>query len=414
MKILLVSQYFWPENFRINTVAKLLVHNGADVTVLTGCPNYPYGVAFSGYKNYKKLVEIHPDGFEIYRVPIILRGNSSSIRLIMNYFSFILSAILFAPTFLKNKKFDIVFVYGLSPIFQVLVGIFIKNLRKIPLVSWVQDLWPESVKLTNHIRNKFILDRISNFVSWIYKKNDLLLVQSKGFIKIVEEQAGIVPVIYFPTPGELISDSNLVKVYQKPDFFLYSGFNIVFAGNLGVVQSLNTILEAAELLKDDLSIRIIFVGSGSQSHWLSNAVKYRNLGNVVLAGPYPSEQMPQIFNSASALLVSLISDPILNLTIPAKIQSYLAAGKPILASLDGEGAKIIIEAKAGLVCQSENSKALAESIIILKKMSNYQLEIMGNSGREYFEANFNPNKLVAKLLDILNQLVIDFSSKNEK
>ena len=407
MKLLIISQYYWPENFRINDIVKLLVNEGIEVTVLTGCPNYPSGLAFEGYSNYRKITEIHSDGYFIYRVPIILRGNSSSIRLFLNYISFILSGIIFSNSFLKDKKYDLVFVYGLSPLFQVIIGIYIKYIKKIPLITWIQDLWPDSLRLTGRIKNRYVLNFISLLVSWVYKKNDLLLVQSRGFFKHIKDNVGSVPIVYLPTPGEVKSNSLVDHSFYSFDYFLKDGFNLVFTGNLGSVQSLHTILDAAEILKQKEDIRIILIGSGSLKQWLSSEILNRNLYNIILTGPYKPEVMPQIFSKASALLVSLNSDPILNLTIPAKVQSYLAAGKPIIASLSGEGARIILEAKAGLVCQTENPVALSEAILKLKFMNSYELEMMGALGKDYFLNNFHPNIVVDNLINIFEHTIND-------
>lgn len=222
------------------------------------------------------------------------------------------------------------------------------------------------------------------------------------------------PVAYFPNPGD--SDSNLDDSFYSASmdhFFLESGFNIVFAGNLGTVQSLPMILDAAEILRDRPNIRILLVGSGSLSQWLEGELQSRKLDNVILAGRYPADAMPEIFHRASALLVSLNSDPSLNQTVPAKLQSYLAAGKPIIASLDGEGAKIVIEANAGFTCPTENPVALAQTILELSGLSREQLEAMGAAGRLYFVENFEPNTLVKELISIFTKTISEASYKRD-
>ena len=411
MKILIISQYFWPENFRINDVAKLLVKKGIDVSVLTGYPNYPSGVLFEGYQKYTSAIEIHPDGYLINRVPLALRGNASSFSLALNYLSFIINGIIFGSRLLAGVKFDLIFVYAPSPILQVIVGIYLKYSRKVPLITWVQDLWPESIKFTSRVSNKRILGALSKLVSWIYKRNDLLLSQSKGFIKSIQEKSGPIDVVYFPNPGEYRVEPFPIVSVNNFNFFLPTGFNIVFAGNLGTVQSLPMILDAAEILSDRSDIRFVLVGSGSLSQWLASEIESRQLKNVVLAGRYPAEAMPVIFERASALLVSLNSDPVLNQTVPAKLQSYLAAGKPIIASLDGEGAQIVQDAKAGLTCQTENPAALAEVILKLNNMSQEQLASMGESGKSYFAENFDPQILVKKLVDIFSNTISEYYRK---
>jgi len=398
-----VSQNFWPENFRINDVAKLLVINGVQVSILTGCPNYPIGVPFEGYQNFCSLEQAHPDGYSIYRVPLILRGNASSFRLAFNYLSFVINGIFFGQRLLSDVKFDLIFVYGTSPILQAIVGIYFKYSRKVPLITWVQDLWPDSIKFTGHIKNNIALSGISKIVSWIYKNNDLILAQSKSFINAIEEKSGLVKAIYFPTPAEY--KTSAPSVADRLDFFLEDGFNVVFAGNLGTVQSLPMILDAAELLSGHLNIRIILVGTGSLFQWLDSEVQARQLKNIVLAGHYPAASMPEIFNLASALLVSLSSDPNLNKTVPAKLQSYLAAGKPIIASLDGEGAQIVVDAKGGVTCPTEDHVALAKSILQLSIMSKVDLKRMGDCGKLYFIKNFEPQTLVVRLINIFSDVI---------
>lgn len=406
MRILIVSQYFYPENFRINVVVKILSLEGHAVTVLTGCPNYPEGSSFEGYASYQIRTETHIDGYMIHRVPIFPRGNASSLKLFLNYASFVFSGILFGSYLLRNQKYDLVFVYAPSPIFQSLVGIYFKFLKKIPLITWVQDLWPECVELTGHVKNKRVLKLISWVVSSIYKKNDLLLAQSQSFVASIKMKAGPVPVEYFPNPGELNSILCCSPPSERVDkLFLKSGFNVVFAGNLGTVQSLPMILDVAEILRRHPDIRIILFGSGTLSQWLEDEVESRKLKNVILAGRYPADEMPAIFDRASVLLVSLISDPILNQTVPAKLQSYLAAGKPIIASLDGDGAQIVIDAGAGFACPTQDSVALSQAILKLSKMNQDQLGLLGASGQSFFAKNFEPYTLVRELISIFTETI---------
>jgi glycosyltransferase involved in cell wall biosynthesis len=400
----LLTQYFWPENFRINELVKLLRINGCEIIVLTGCPNYPKGIPFDGYKWHGNFSEVYVDDIKVYRIPIILRGKASGVRLFLNYFSFIVSGILFGSRLLKNEKFDLVFVYAPSPIFQAIVGVYFRWTRKVPLITWVQDLWPETLAFTGHIKNKLIISGIAKVVSWIYRKNDLLLTQSKSFVGSVKRRSGPVDVIYFPNPGEL-SEAGSVQILNDSELFLESGFNIVFAGNLGVVQSLPVIVEAAELLRKHSAIRFIFFGAGSKAEWLADEVGRRSLANIILAGQRPSNEMPGIFKRASVLLVSLIGDPILNQTVPAKLQSYLGAGKPIIASLDGDGARIVLEAGAGLVCPTENSIALAEAVLKLSRISGDELSSMGQAGKRYFDEHFDPQILNKKLISIFQETI---------
>ena len=404
--ILIVTQYFYPENFRINTIAKLLVLKGHNVTVLTGCPNYPDGKSFDGYSSFNFGLEHHSDGFIIHRVPVITRGQGSSLRLFLNYLSFIVSGILFGRYSLRNTKFDIAFVYAPSPIFQSLVGIYFKHLRGVPVVTWVQDLWPECAQLTGYVKSQAALKFIAKAVSWTYRQNNLLLAQSKSFIASIKLKADLVPVKYFPNPGEeTLNQIYSVLPKSAENFFLNSGFNIVFAGNLGKVQSLPTIIAAAEILRTNKKIRFIFVGSGSLSERLKHVIQTKGLKNIILAGRHSPDEMPAILNRASALLVSLNRDPILNQTVPTKLQSYLAAGKPIIASLDGDGAKIVAESKAGFVCPPQDPIALTKAILKLSAMSHKRLDDMGTSGKNYFANNFEPHMLVEDLISMFTEAI---------
>ena len=415
LRILVVTQYFYPENFRINSIVKGLILQGHSVSVLTGCPNYPDGFPFDGYSSLQLDCEMHPDGYPIHRVPIITRGQDSPIKLFLNYLSFIVSGIVFGTYALKNTKFNIVFVYAPSPIFQSLVGVYFKWLKGAPLITWVQDLWPECLESTGHFKNKQILDIIAKLVSWTYQRNDLLLTQSKSFIPSVKMRAGSTPVEYFPNPGDENSNLDFVSDSISPadKYFLKYGFNIVFAGNLGTVQSLPMILDAAEILRDELDVRIIFFGSGSLFPWLKSEIQSRQLMNVVLAGRYSADEMPAIYSRASTLLVSLNNDPVLNQTIPAKLQSYLAAGRPIIASLDGEGAQIVVDAKAGFSCPTEDPSALARTILKLKNMSQVQLDSMGASGKRYFAQNFELTSQVRQLIKIFAETISNASNTRD-
>ena len=215
--------------------------------------------------------------------------------------------------------------------------------------------------------------------------------------------------------GIFLNQIHLTLPALVENFFLNPGFNIVFAGNLGTVQSLPTIVEAAEILRDNSDIRFILFGSGSLSEWLKHEIQIRGLKNIVLPGRYPPDAMPAILNRASALLVSLNHDPILNQTVPAKLQSYLSAGKPIIASLGGEGAQIVVEAEAGFVCSAQDPIALTKTIIKLNDMNQKQLDAMGASGKRYFSENFEPNMLVEELISVFTETISkDLSNKDDE
>lgn len=392
MRILLLSQHFWPESFRINDVAVALHAAGHEVVVLTGQPNYPGGSVFSGYRAGATGQEWH-DGLEIHRVPLVPRGGGSALRLVANYLSFIASAALVGAWRLRGRHFDVVFVYGTSPILQALAGVLLARLKGCALVTWVQDLWPQSLQATGYVRNPRVLAAVAGVVRWLYRRCDLLLVQSRGFEAPVRELARSTPVIYHPNPAEGVAPA----ANTEPALRLPVGFNIVFAGNLGTAQSLGSVLDAAALLADLPHVRFVLVGSGQCSAWLAEQVRERGLGQVLLPGRFAPEAMPAILAQASALLVTLAADPTMSLTIPSKVQSYLAAGRPIVAALAGEGARVVAESGAGLVCLPAEAQALADTVRHLHAMPEAARARMGLAGHRYHASHFSIDTLTPQL-----------------
>lgn len=402
MKILVLSQYFWPETFRITEVVQSLRDAGCDVTVLTGQPNYPDGVVPPGYSAASLRTQIH-NGLTIHRVPLVPRGHGSALRLALNYLSFVVSAAVFGPWLLRGCRVDAILVYAPSPILQVIPAVWLRLIKGAKLVTWVQDLWPESLSATGFVRNQKVLGAVSAIVRWIYRRNDLLLVQSQAFIEPMVRMAGHTPVVYHPNPGEL--------AFSKPDtdrvlpLQLERGFNVVFAGNLGTVQALDTVLAAAQLLRDEPDVRFVLVGSGSRNEWLQQEARRLGLDNVRIPGRFPPSDMPGILAQASAVLVSLVRDPIMSQTVPSKVQAYLAAGRPIIASLDGEGARVVMEAGAGVACPAEDAQALADAVRQLRDALPEERQQMAESGRLYYEQHFEPKLLARRLVQTLSEMV---------
>lgn len=402
MHILVVSQYFWPETFRTNEVVQSLRDLGHQVEVLTGQPNYPDGVLPPGYSAASLFTEVH-EGLTIHRVPLVPRGRSSAFRLILNYLSFIVSASVFGPWLLRGRRCDVILVFGLSPILQAIPAIWLARIKGARLVTWVQDLWPESLSATGFVRSQKLLRTVAAVVRWIYSKNDLLLVQSRAFVLPVVTMAGGTPVVYHPNPGEFAF--SMPDIGKASPLQLELGFNVVFAGNLGTVQALDTLLAAAQLLRNEEHVRFVLVGSGSRSAWLQQEVVRLGLDNVKMPGRFPPADMPGILAQASAVLVSLVKDPIMSQTVPSKVQAYLAAGKPIIASLDGEGARVVTEAGVGITGPAEDAQALADAVIRLRDAPPEELEEMSQRGLRYYEKNFEPKLLATRLAQILFDLV---------
>jgi glycosyltransferase involved in cell wall biosynthesis len=403
MKVLIFGQYFWPENFRINEIAEGIDSRGHGVEVMTGNPNYPGGKIFPGYRAWFIKHEFWKN-ISIYRLPIVTRGNKSAIRLTLNYISYIVSALLFAPLILRKKKYDLIFVYGVSPIFQVIPASFLGWLKGVPVVLWVQDLWPQSAEATGYINSTWALKILESLVRFSYAHTDMILVQSKAFIVPVSKLAPKIPVLYYPNSVDKAFFTPKKLTVSEIDS-LISGFSVLFAGNVGEAQSMTTIVDAAEKLLSYKEIKIVIIGTGSKIDWLSKEIKKRCLSNIFLEGSYPIEVMPIFMRKASVLLVSLTNQPIFSLTVPNKIQAYLAVGRPIIASLNGVGAEIINEANAGLSVLAEDSNALAQAILKIYKMTDEERLQLGKNGRAYFKANFDEDSLIDDLIKHFERLI---------
>ena len=402
MKILIVSQYFWPENFRINDLALGLQEQGNQVHVLTGKPNYPNGNFTTGYSFFKNGDEEYK-GLKIFRSTLVPRGHGSGLMLTLNYFSFAFFASIKA--FFLKEKYDLIFVYEPSPIFVGIPAIVIAQKLKIPIHFWVQDLWPESITAAGKLNNKIVLKSLNSLTKWIYKKSKSVLIQSEGFREyILSQDVNNSKIIYFPNSTEVLYNvleptNEILQLIPKVPF------SVMFAGNIGESQDFDNILDAAKLLKEMTpNIHFIILGDGRKKQYVLQKIEEYNLAsNFHLLGAYPVDKMPYFFSCADVLLVTLKKSKIFSLTIPSKVQSYLACGKPIVAALEGEGAKIILESKAGLVATSGNNKQLANKVFELYKMSSDERITLGENGRTYFELNFEREKLLKELIDIFKK-----------
>lgn len=397
MKILVVSQYFWPEEFRINDICEGLVEQGHEVEVLTGIPNYPSGEFFEGH-SFLKWGTIEYKGVKIKRVPLIPRGKDNLIKLGLNYISYTVTASI-AAIGLLLKKYDRVFVFQLSPITLAIPGIIISKMKKIPSIIYVQDLWPESLFTIKEINNTKIRKMLNSICSKIYKSFDTLLITSKSFEEeLVKKGVNRERIEYFPQWAEdFYSSSNCGENTNKENFV------VTFAGNIGKAQSVDTIIKAANIAKDNKNIKWQILGDGSEFEYIKSLVKEFSLEKTVyLLGRKPSSEMPKYFSKSDALIVTLRDDKVLRATLPAKVQSYMAAGKPILAAISGEGNRTIKESECGLVCEAEDYIKLYENVISLFNMSEKERSTLGMNGKEYFKNNFTREKLLSQLEVIMN------------
>lgn len=395
MKLLIVSQYFWPENFRINDLAEALKTRGHEVTVLTGIPNYPAGQFFEGYGLFRRARETWR-GVEIVRSHLWARGRGGGIRLGLNYLSFAGFASILARFRLRGP-FDAVFVFEVSPITVGIPAIVASRRFNAPILFWVLDLWPESLTAAGGVRSPRILRAVDRLVEWIYGNCSRVLVQSRAFVPEIARHG--VPdsrILYFPSWGE-----SLFQPLQQADATLLpplpEGFKVLFAGNIGEAQDLPAVLNAAALLRDRVDIHWLIVGDGRMAAWAKEEVQRRGLSLVHFLGRHPLEAMPHFYAAADALLLPLKREPIFALTIPGKLQSYLACARPILAMLDGEGARIVQESGAGLACPAGDAEGLASRVLKLASMPDAERRAMGQNGRQYYEMNFDRTRLFDQL-----------------
>lgn len=404
MNILVVTQYFWPESFRINDLVRAWVEQGHEVTVIAGLPNYPAGRLFDGYAWHGPYRETYA-GASVRRVPIVTRGPKRGLRLIVNYLSFVVSGVLLMP-FLARKRYDVTFVYAPSPITICIPAIWMRWLRGIPLVFWVQDLWPDNLAAIGAVRSPRVLGWVETMCRWIYRRCDLVLGQSAAFIAPIRRVCPDVrDVRVLPNWADGFYRPVAVEDGALERHELPSGFTIVFAGNLGSAQALDAAIGAAGILREE-PVHWVFIGDGNQRAPLEAQVRARGLEHCVhFLGWRPGEAMPRYLSLADALLVSLRRDPGFASTVPAKLQSSLAMGRPILAALEGEGARIVGEAQAGVVVDQENPQALADGVRALMNAGPARREEMGRRGREYALEHFDRDRLVSQLNGWLQAIV---------
>jgi glycosyltransferase involved in cell wall biosynthesis len=398
VRILIVSQYFWPENFRVNELVSELVARGHEVTVLTGLPNYPSGEVFPDYRKSPRDFQRY-GGASIVRVPVMPRGKSR-FWLAFNYLIFVVSASTIGVWKLRAKSFDVIFAYLVSPITAALPALLVGRLKKAPVTIWVLDLWPATLAAVGVVRSRFLLGCVGHLVSFIYRHSARIFVQSRAFVSSVMRYGGdAARICYFPGWAEQVFDEPSLSRNTIPEFSPFAGkFKILFAGNIGDAQDFPSILTAIEALGDRKDLHWIIVGDGRARAQAVSQVEVRGLSDVVtFLGQHPIDRMPSFFGAADALLVSLKAGSIFDMTIPGKVQSYLAAGVPILGMLDGEGARVIEESGAGFVCPAGNGAELASQALRMIETPASDRAAMGSRGRVYAAAEFNRERLIDRL-----------------
>ena len=385
IRLLVVAQYYYPEQFRINDMCAEWVKRGYDVTVVTGIPNYPQGKFFDGYGWFKRRKEVH-NGVKIIRLPIVSRG-SSKIQLGLNYVSFVVSG-FFWQMFTKQKA-DVVFSFEVSPMTQVLPAVWFAKHRKISCIAYIQDLWPENFIEMTGINAGLIIRIIDYMTDYIYKNCQKILVTSNSFKRAVEERGVLADkVVFWPQYAEdFYKPSATVSPLVPRDNI----FTIAYTGNIGMAQGLDVLPKAAVLLKEiGQRIRFLMVGDGRGMSALKKAIGENKVEEFFYFVPQqPPHEIPSILAGADAAFISFADKPLFSMTIPAKLQSYMACGMPIIAVADGEVEGIIKEANCGICCKKEDIAGLSSAIIQLKSADSGIVSQMAISGIDFANRFFN-------------------------
>lgn len=393
MKILVVCQHYWPEPIYLADVCEEMARRGHTVHVITDVPNYPMGYIYPEYKHGKRREEVR-NGVKITRAFTIGRRNNLVFRF-LNYYSYAISSTIRAK--MLKEKYDVVFTNQLSPVMMSCAALAYAKKHKVKCVMYSMDLWPASVS-AGGVKEGSLIYRFFHWVSnRIYTRVDRLLITSQMFRDYFRQHFGIgdETIEYLPQYASSAFDSVLPNTETKDTV------DLLFAGNVGAAQSLDTVLKAAKLLENETQLRWHIVGDGSELENLKKMTAELSLNNVVFHGRKPMEQMPQYYAMADAMLVTLTADPVISLTLPAKVQSYMAAGKPVIAASNGEIPKVIEASQCGFCANAEDADGLAEAVKTFLAHDNKAQ--LGANARAYYENHFAREKFMSKLENELRQ-----------
>ncbi len=402
--ILVVSQYFYPEHCRINDICEEWIKRGYEVTVITGMPNYPKGKFFEGYGWFRKRRESYK-GIHIIRLPILPRGRNA-LMLLLNYISFVVSG-FFWKLFTKAKA-DKVFIFEVSPMSQALVGVWYAKRRNIPCFIYVQDLWPENVEIVTGIHNRYVIRKIDRMVDYIYRNCAKIFATSPSFVERIEERDSAweeqhrgygshSKVIYWPQYAEAFYKPVEERV-QEP-WAEEDCYKIIFTGNIGQAQGLDILLRAARVLMDrKICCKFVMVGDGRYREELEREIEKEQVQSMfVMLGRKPSREIPKYLACCDVAFVSFAENELFAKTIPAKLQSYMACGIPILAVADGETKRIVEEAGCGIVCRLGDVEDLVDGIVRFLGLPKGMTHEMGECALQYAGKNFDKGRLMDEM-----------------
>lgn len=395
-RILVVSQHYWPENFRITDICKGFLEDGLSADVLCGLPNYPKGEWFDGYSYRGPRRETH-EGVDIFRSGEIARRGNTSLRIFLNYVSFPLFALFHLPR-LHGRNYDAVLCYNTSPVLMMIPAIVYAKLHRVPLTTYVLDLWPENLYSVLPVKNRALRAVAKGVSHWLYRRSDKLIALSDAMAEKLREAAPKREIAVIPQYCEEL------YLQDVPDAALSArlgeGFRVLFAGNISPAQNLDLLVACAKRLSAEgrKDVRFIIVGDGMSREALEAQIDEAGVRDYFqFEGMRPVTDIPAYHTAADALFAALAKSDDLGLTVPAKITSYMAAGKPCLVAVDGEAARVVERAGCGLTCGAGDEEALYQNLLRLVSMTPDERRVMGARGREYFCGHFRRGTLLKRL-----------------
>ena len=402
MKILVVCQHYWPENFRINDLVDGFIERGHEVDVLCGQPNYPAGQFFEGYDSHSVKEEQHGK-VKVYRTFEIKRGSNSNIRIFLNYITFPIAS-LFRVGKLKKKDYDRVFIYQLSPVMMGVAGQKLAKKKHIPCIMYILDIWPQNLYSVINFKNKLLRKMIYKEAMWNYRQPDRLITVSDKMKKYFMEKLNRTEdaVTFIPQCPEKLYEQRIEDEELKRRFG--SCFNIVYTGNISPAQDIDTIVSAAKKCAEAgmQDVRFLIVGDGMSRTYFEEQVMKNGLSNFFcFEGLHPMADIPKYTGIADALLGTLKSEGLEDFSIPAKVMSYLAAGRPLLLAMEGEPESIVKEADCGFASKPGDFEGLFENICKLYNMTKMDRAILGENAFHYQQEHFERDRNIEKMLEVI-------------
>lgn len=397
MKILVICQHYWPEPYPLTDICEELVRRGHTVDLVTDVPNYPMGETYPGYEKEQRREENH-NGVHIIRTFTIPRKHNAFFRL-LNYYSYAISSSIYVKKL--PDDYDVVFTNQTSPVMMSSAAFVYARKTHKKVVMYCMDLWPACLAAGGVAETSLIYKLFGKVSRKLYNKPDRILITSQMFRDYLTGQHGVAEekIRYLPQYAAAQFDSAEPQNEEKKTI------DLMFAGNIGAAQSLDTVLEAAELLRDETQLYWHIVGDGSELESLKKLATEKKLDNVIFYGRKPAEEMPGYYAMADAMLVTLTADRFISLTLPGKVQTYMAAGKPIIGAATGEIPNVIRAAQCGYCADAEDAESLAQAV--RNFIRNPEKNQLGKNARSYYELHFTREMFMNQLEQELRKFALE-------